>query len=304
MQSAPILILGYARTENIWEMINLVNKLGKRNLYLSLDGPRNEVVANAQQKLIDDIKDSKIDIRIRRNMNNQGVAVSVISGIDWFFSREEFGIIIEDDLHFTTDFISWCEWAGEHFSGDSQVFMISGNRFMGDEVISYTHYPQTWGWATWSNRWQKLRPLYSGKPFQISNVVSYVSNFWTGGTLRILSAVTDTWDILIAKYMKENSLITVLPPRNLVSNLGADQYSTHTSLEKFPIAFPIKSLSLDSLKLAAKESSEIISNDDFLERKVFHIRYRHWFSLLKNLPLMFYRNKLSKRLLRNDSIEL
>lgn len=289
-------------------MLDLLSSLGKRNIYVSLDGPKSEAVSEAQSALIEAVRlrniGSDSPIKIRRNIINQGVAVSVITGIDWFFSYENFGIILEDDLYFTSDFLNWCEWANKTFSEDSQIFMISGNRFNEGERISYTHYPQTWGWATWQNRWQELRPFYEGESFILSSPLSYVSNFWNGGTLKILSTVTDTWDILIAKYMKDNFLITVLPPKNLVSNLGADKYSTHTIFHTFPMGFPIQSLSEASLKTMQKNSIEINQNDKFLEKNVFMIRPRHWFSLFKNLPLIFKRKRLGKKLKYNKDTNL
>lgn len=305
MSNSPILILGYARTERILEMIKLVLQLGERDVYLSLDGPRNDSVAKAQEFLLNEIKlmNLKQNIKVRKNLDNQGVAVSVISGIDWFFSHEEFGIIIEDDLHFTRDFLSWCEWANSTYREDRDIFMISGNRFHGKGEITYAHYPQTWGWATWQDRWREIRPLYEGKSFRISKIYCYISNFWTGGTLRILSTVTDTWDILIAKHMKELGLLAVLPPVNLVSNLGADSFSTHTNSNSFPIGFPLESLIQKSLFTTPKENREIALNDRFLEERVFCIRPKHWFSLLKNLPLLAKRKELGRKLLENTFIE-
>jgi hypothetical protein len=286
-------------------MLDLLSSLGKRTIYVSLDGPKSEEVSEAQSALLEAIRLRNIGtdspIKVRRNRTNQGVAVSVITGIDWFFSNETFGIILEDDLYFTSDFLNWCEWANKAFSEDSQIFMISGNRFDEGKRISYTHYPQTWGWATWQNRWLEIRPFFEGSGFNFKNLFSYKSNFWTGGTLRILATVTDTWDIAVAKYMRENKLLSVLPPANLVSNLGADQFSTHTTLNKFPIGYPIQNLlELPAMK-AAQTLSEISSNDAFLETKVFAIKPKHWFSLVKNLHLYFFRSRLRRKLLSNKS---
>lgn len=280
--------------------------LGSRKVYISLDAPKGPEVAEAQEGLISEIARMRIanilDIKVRQNVQNQGVAVSVIAGIDWFFGNEEFGIILEDDLSFNKDFITWCEWSCQSMKEERDIFMISGNRFNGAGVVSYCHYPQTWGWATWRDRWRNFRPYYEGKSFDFRGFISYKRNFWSGGTLRVLATVTDTWDIAIAKYMLDNSLLTVLPPVNLVSNNGADSFSTHTTVDVFPLKFPISPLDLFSLQLPSKNQEAIKMNDWYLEKEIFVIRPRHWFSLIKNLPLLKLKHKLSQKLISNETI--
>lgn len=306
MDNSPVLILGYARTKHILDTLNFLTSLGKRRVYLSLDAPANLQVFESQNHLLSEISlknyTKYLDLKIRRNKVNQGVAVSVISGLDWFFTEEAFGIVLEDDLVFSHEFIKWCEWARCHFESDPEVFMISGNRFNGESSMSYCHYPQTWGWATWRTRWKLFRPFYTGKKIGIHNIFSYKSNFWTGGTLRILSAVTDTWDIAVAKFMFENSLLTVLPPANLVSNHGADSFSTHTKLNVFPVGVPISLLPETSLTVLPKISEEIAINDKFLEEMVFKIHWKHWLSLPKNLYLIPFRHRLNNKLSLNETV--
>lgn len=306
MQRAPLLILGYARTEKILKILDFVSSFGERGIYVSLDGPKSQEIAEAQAGLIEEIGNRNqvrtIPIRVRRNQSNQGVAVSVIAGIDWLFENEKFGIIVEDDLEFSYDFLNWCEFASKAFIEDSQIFMVSGNRFNQSEFMGYTHYSQTWGWATWKDRWFRARPTYVGHNFNFGNIFSYKSNFWTGGTLRVLSAVIDTWDIALAKYMKDHDLLCVLPPNNLVSNLGVDSFSTHTFLNQFPIGFPITEFPVLPKRIEPKDVDKIIINDRFLEREVFDIRPKHWLSLLKNLIFYFRRFELDKSLNKNTSI--
>ena len=126
-----ILIVGYARQDGIIRILNKMVDLGFKRIYVAIDGPK-ELNQNAISKavLIEIAKlKSKNDILIRTwvREKNLGLSVSMITAIDWFFSFEEWGVILEDDIEITKEFTEFITLNKGILEKD-KVLMISGNR--------------------------------------------------------------------------------------------------------------------------------------------------------------------------------
>lgn len=309
---SSVLILTYARITNTLDILELLLKSTNSNIFIFQDAPKSQIVESSQELLIRYLKalpkESKNRIKFKRNNSNQGIAVSMISALDWFFNCNDFGVIVEDDLVFNSDFLRWCAFANSQLRSDKSIFLISGNRYLqykGMESKSIlTRYPQTWGWATWRDRWKLFRGEMGYLHIRISDFFSRRDSFWLGGTLRVLSGKTDTWDILVSRYMYKKKLFSALPPVNLVSNIGNDSSAIHTIYSSFPIRFPISPLNFEKLFIDQSDSAAIRDMDNFLEQMVFNIKPKHVFSSYKNLSLVFCRQHLTKRLDSNLTVEI
>ena len=51
-------------------------------------------------------------------------------GIDWFFSYEAAGIILEDDCLPTEEFFRYCDVMLDKFKDNNKIYAISGNNFI------------------------------------------------------------------------------------------------------------------------------------------------------------------------------
>jgi hypothetical protein len=268
--------------------------------YIAIDGAKTSQVEKIQQNLIARIKflseSLPLSIDIWHRKSNLGIAVSVVSGIDWFFSKEEFGLIIEDDLKVSSDFVKFIQYGST--TRNQNVIMLSGNRFLalpGKSILS--SYPATWGWATWKTEWVLMREnLINFPKIRMQALLSWDYQFWLLGALRVYSGSVDTWDIPIALFMKNESKYSLLPPKNLVSNIGADDFANHTLTNNFPIGIPIETLGeidFDDSKLVMKHY------DKQLRSLVYKIKIKHLFLLpylfIACLRCFFERNTLNRR---------
>ena len=84
---------------------------GIKKIYAAIDGPKigqegSDLIESTLKKVC-----AKYDLQllIWRRKTNLGLAASVISGIDWFFNLEDEGIIVEDDLVFSPDFVKFSQ---------------------------------------------------------------------------------------------------------------------------------------------------------------------------------------------------
>ena len=294
----PVLIITYSRVDGVKNLLDACISAGVEKIYVAIDGPKDENTRELQKRireiLAGVVNSRGVEVIVWQREANLGVSVSVITAIDWFFKHEVSGAILEDDLLVSSDFLSFAESALVFFESKKEIQLISGNRYDRNSfsqavVVSY---PQTWGWATWREKWLELRRELDKKPkIKLHTYNKVISNFWEAGAKQVWDGYIDTWDLLIANSLLANGKFCLLPPVNLVSNFGNDEFSTHTSMDTFPIRFPIESiekfnLNLDKISLAPDQQS-----DRFLETKVFGIRNRHRF-------LKFYKPVINLFLVR------
>jgi GR25 family glycosyltransferase involved in LPS biosynthesis len=296
----PCLIVAYARSANVEKLIRDLHSQGVDRYYVAIDGAKSSDVAKIQEELTQKIHflsgELNVSIKTWHRNRNLGIAVSVITALDWFFSKEEFGIIIEDDLQVSEDFVQFLK---ENMSSrPSSAIMISGNKFFPnptDAILS--SYPATWGWATWKNEWTSIRGVIVNFPLlKIRKFFSADYQFWFLGALRVFRGKVDTWDIPLALYMKNYSRSSLLPPSNLVSNVGADDFANHTFVDNFPIGIPIGVLDSYKIDCSQKTSKQY---DRQLRKSVYQIRFRHVllapYILLECLLISFERNRLNQK---------
>jgi GR25 family glycosyltransferase involved in LPS biosynthesis len=281
-------------------MLKKFEEFQAKKIYFALDYSKSELVQEKQKEFITKIERLKdkteIDIEVWKKSRNHGVAVSVISALDWFFEREEMGIVLEDDLVFDKDFLEYCNKALSKYKAQKEVVMISGNRFDlsdSDKSVVATNYPQIWGWATWRDRWLQMRKFITGeKKLTLSQWNSLPSLYFYAGAKRAQAGSVDTWDLPLAYEMYVNELICVLPPVNLVSNIGNDQHSAHTKNNDFPMNFPIAKLGEAILTDMPELKETLEMSNRFLEKVVFGINSRNILSVLKlRIEIIFHRLK-------------
>ncbi len=280
----PVLIISYSRPNGVKNLIETCIKNGVLDLYVAIDGPKTGSDGSLQNEIyqialsFSAVKD--LNIKILRRRRNLGVGVGVITAIDWFFSYEKFGHILEDDLRVDSGFFDFSREALAKFTGDKNIFVISGTEITGDNGASnsanWCNYPMIWGWSTWADRWTEMRHALLGrKRAKFPSFSSAKHNFWAIGANRVLDGKVDTWDTPIAAEFFTNRWMCLIPPRNLVSNLGNDENASHTFEGSHGLNLPIAKLTgiVDFDKRF--NESDIRKYNEQLERVVFNIQRKH-----------------------------
>jgi hypothetical protein len=292
----PVLVLGYLRFDGILRQLESCVEAGVKRVYVSIDGAKSESDKVKQDLGIEAIRryaeTSRIRLHLRKRKSNVGLAVAVIEGISWFFSKENFGIILEDDLIVSQSFFDFVLSARELDRNDAQIMLISGNsyRLSSNNQVSATHYPLIWGWATWALEWEDfMQSLKSPVPFRLRLPIR-VSLFWLTAALQSRFGYVDSWAMSFAQYSFSRNKLCLLPPVNLVTNMGADSIASHSSGADAFVGFPIQMLP-PSVNWKLPNKDQINEQDRHLERYIFSIRFRHNFSLFKLGAKRFSRPK-------------
>lgn len=286
-EDLSVLIVGFLRGENIRKLIELSQANSIHSIYLSIDGPRNQIEHNLQEIFINEIEEysaaSKLDLKLWRRKNNFGSAVSVMKSIDWIASEKQNFMILEDDLVPNNDFYDFSRFCSDSYVNNDQVLMWSGNRFFGEEnQVNHplpVHFPLIWGWGTWSDKWIELRKgiLNRRHGFSIRRSLSGQS-FLAAGKFRAQDGKIDAWDLPLASYMFNQNRLCILPPVNLVSNIGSDVMATHTVDDTWPLFLETKHLLVSELEIPQDVKRATYKEEKLIRRRIYKVRKRHIFS--------------------------
>lgn len=164
---APIAIFAYNRLNHLQQTIESLqkNKLAcKSELYIFSDAAKNKSEIEKVEKLrtyIYKIEGFKKVYIIERN-TNFGLAKSIITGVTDIINKYNKIIVLEDDLIVSNDFIEYMNTALEFYQNNENIFSISAYSGAIDIPKNYSNdifllkRINSWGWASWGNRWQTV----------------------------------------------------------------------------------------------------------------------------------------------------
>lgn len=285
----PCLVIGFARKEGVLRTVDALCRAGTKEIYLALDGPKTPVQSCLQDEIIEAVeakaKLGKVQFHLLTREKNLGVAASIITSIDWFFKNVDHGLILEDDLYFNEQFIRFAASALNEYQADREIWIISGNNFNLDKVsnedIGWCTYPLIWGWATWKDRWSEMRASFTS-PWEFGPIDDdkSVENFWRTGFERSHSGKIDTWAAPLAAVQHAKRKFTLIPPVNLVGNVGDDEVASHTSKSGSHMNMQIKNLPKVINFGSADRVTISIETDRILNKIIFGIGRKNRYSLI------------------------
>lgn len=277
--NTPILFLTFNREKQTFKVFDKIKDNKPTKLYLASDGPRNiseeKVVKNIRETLINQIDwDCKIGTKF--NENNLGCKKAISAAIDWFFQNEEMGIILEDDCLPNDSFFTFCNQLLMKYKDNKKIGMISGDNFQfgkrrGCADYYFSNYPHIWGWATWKDRWDKynvnLQEINDTKFIEEIFSDTKTRKYWLEIFYKMKNEEIDTWDYQWNFTLWKENQLTIIPNKNLISNIGFGENATHTKSEsKFS---NIKTEEM-ALKVHPIEIKVNLEADHYTSKIMFH----------------------------------
>ena len=141
LENLSVLILAYNRFEKFNRCIKRLNEQGIKKIYLSIDGPRNKNDLKNQEKITSFCKNNNFDMEIIINQfhHNYGCRLGPIKGISWFFSHNQYGIILEDDIILSKKCIEVFSYLlDKYFYNDEFLSITSLNELSNNSIEIYT----------------------------------------------------------------------------------------------------------------------------------------------------------------------
>jgi len=263
-----VLLLMFNRPDLASQVLDVIRSAKPSRLYLAVDGPRKEKEGEKLEvekcKLLQESVDWPCEVHTKYESVNLGCGVAVRIAIDWFFTHEEEGIVLEDDTLPDESFFDFCSDLLEKYRDDKRIMSIAGYTDLeGEELMcgsyDYSNYNLIWGWASWRRAWelhkfssQEMRDALAsdwfihhlgGKP--------EVAEYWRQQISDALDERINTWDYQWRMSIWLNNGLSVLPKQTLVQNIGFDERATHTTVWhdkcierkasriEFPLHYPV-----------------------------------------------------------------
>lgn len=242
----PVLLLVFNRPQLADRVFERIRSARPPKLYISADGPRPDVIGEAERcsetrrRILEQI-DWQCEVEVLVQDKNLGCGLGPLSGINWFFDNEPEGIVLEDDCLPADSFFSFSHQMLEYYRSDERVMAISGTNILGNwedkSAFAYlfSYYGGNWGWASWRRAWMKndhlltsLTPSFIRR--RLEDVLGDKSQ--ADGVIKLVTGITgresDVWDIQWFCSRLLHRGLSIVPTRNMVTNIGFGPLATHT----------------------------------------------------------------------------
>ncbi|MET4560707.1 hypothetical protein ABIA69_001851 [Lysinibacillus parviboronicapiens] len=242
----PVAFIIFNRPDTTAIVFEEIRKYAPEQLFVIADGPR--VYKNGEVQLCLETREViqvnwDCDVTYIYSEENLGCQKRISSGLDEVFSYVEDAIILEDDCVPHEDFFVFCENLLDYYKNYEGIMAISGDNFQDnnfeiEESYYFSIFPHCWGWATWRRAWSKMDiEMKEWNAVKENNLFKeywfdiYFEKYWTNIYDRVSNGEIDSWAYpwtFSCWYYRGK---TILPKKNLVSNIGFGENATHTNSE-------------------------------------------------------------------------
>lgn len=279
----PALLIAFNRPEHTARVLDSLRDSGIQELYVSVDGPRNDEDRLAQVQVRDLIDSctwaTRVDVRLSEV--NQGPGWGPRNAITWFFEQVPVGIIAEDDTVFSSQAGNFMTATAAEFNESVQMTSgtsLGARAYSGQAGFFASRYATTWGWATsrdaWSaydhtmKEWPRLRTTQWLRDVGGSRAFA---DYWTNIFDMTYEDRDHYWDYQWQYAMWLNEWRCWHPRVNLVTNVGSGQEATHlTSHIELLTNLPTEQIEWP-LKLPADDGAES-AVDFWIDQHVYRTR--------------------------------
>lgn len=274
---APIVIFTYKRQETLQLAIQALKKCTLANesdVIIFSDAANGKVDLNeveAVRSYLETVSGFK-NVDLRMAAVNKGLANSIINGVSEVIVKHGKVIVLEDDLIVSKNFLVYINKALDYYKDRSKVFSISGYSIPVripenyQEDIYFMPRASSWGWATWSDRWEDIDWEVKDYP-AFKNDKQRISEFNLGGIdmadmlARQMKGTINSWAIRWCYHQFKNETLTVYPTVSKIQNIGFSDQATHSNVFN-----RYKTIIDNGEKVDFKFSINIESNKDLLRQ--------------------------------------
>jgi len=255
MKTAVVIII-HRRPDLTRRLIDCLRLVKPKKIYVIADGPRNaleKTECTATRQVIEQIN-WPCELIKQYATTNLGLRKRVVTGLNYVFKYETQAIILEDDLIPDPSFFRFCEELLTKYRNNPNIISIAGNNFQFGKTplkssYYFSRYVHSWGWATWRRAWELYDDQMSDWPARKANrwLASIFSSlamrlYWKKIFDMVYNNEVNSWAYRWTYTALKHSMLTIIPDRNLVSNIGYGEAATHTKRKNKNIAMPVLSI--------------------------------------------------------------
>lgn len=246
VKDIAIIVFTYGRLDHTMITLeNLSKNIGFNNYSTIIfsDGPKigHEEKVKSVREYLRKFKSGKPNVTVIERDSNYGLERSIIEGVTEILNKYEGVIVIEDDIRTSPKFLEYMNKLLIEYKDKKDIGCISGfnhqkNLMKIPRSYKYDIYfaPRTnsWGWATWRDRWGNI-------DWDIKDIEKFINNkrlqkeFNLGGNdlsrmlINQVKRGIDTWDIQWCYHNFKYKRLTIYPVVSYVENIGMDGTGVH-----------------------------------------------------------------------------
>lgn len=275
-----ILILAYNRLENLKQLIKSIESIDTC-IYISVDGGTSKRCAEVQS-YCQNLKMSqphKYEIQLLKE--NNGVKRGVIKGVDWYFTHQDVGIILEEDLEILVENFEIIHNSIIEFvrrNKDTVINLSSFYEQYNDQDIHTLEFRKQddffmWGWVCQKETWLDYKDFLPDpdlKKFLSSLFVStYFEKIYWKLIFRMLRLnQIDSWGYFFLIYTVANKQ-NYAPNLSIIRNRGLKKGTNYNRLSMYAKALALGDMqrySVNSVRIMNTKTRSDIANYDKVVR--------------------------------------
>jgi hypothetical protein len=281
--NSAVLFVIFNRPDTTLRVFEQIRIAKPSRLYIAADAARdhaeNEQLLCEQARAIINNVDWDCELKTLFQEKNMGCKDAVSSAVNWFFSQEEEGIILEDDCLPANSFFKFCDTLLDRYRHDTRIRHITGcnlqqGRKWGHDTYYFSNRSHVWGWASWKRVWNdydKSLNRYDNEEIkeQLHNIFDdpLIVDCWEHIFEDVKAGQINSWAYQLDFANFFNNGLTIIPNENLISNIGFGANATHTVDENnvyanIPLA-EIGEITDPVIFLPEKEADRAVLNRDF-----------------------------------------
>lgn len=245
----PILLIAFNRPDHTRRVLEAIMTIQPCDLYVFQDGAREgngrDVVKCEEVRGVIEEMTSGKGIRIHENFSdkNLGCGPGPAAALDWFFEREEMGIVLEDDAVPHPDFFPYCEELLLRYKDDTSVMAIGSMKIAQEKEYDDGSYyfsmmnRNLCAWATWRRAWksfdismQNVNRRDLRKAMRKYGCGLVECEYWVDRLDEVHENLCEgkSWDMQFIMSIWMNHGKGIIPNVNLTSNIGTVGEATHS----------------------------------------------------------------------------
>lgn len=238
-----VLLLFFNRPETFEKVFKAVRTARPSRLFLFQDGPRNTNDVPSMQQCRQIVENIDWECEIHRNYQEKNLGCDPAEFIShqWAFSITDKCIVLEDDDLPSQSFFKFCKEMLDRYENDTRITMIAGQNVDGiTENMPYSYFFTSafsiWGWASWRrvvSQWDgKYSFLKDPVAMRQLNDLIKQRGYWNN-FINLCKKHSESgkeyYETIFWSHMLFNSGLAITPVKNLTTNIGATEDSTHFS---------------------------------------------------------------------------
>lgn len=271
----PVVLLLFLRRDSALQIVERLRSVRPSRIYLISDGGRStleEAVVASVRAAVESAIDWKCDVVRNYSVENRGVYANIALAAKWVLEREERAIFLEDDNIPETSFFRYCAEMLDRYRDDGRVLWVCGTNYFGSEATGggpsyhFTHHLLPCGWASWSDKFLKyydfdlsltdVPEVMDSLPARYEDrrlMTQQMQGILAERRRRDRGERYRSWDYHMAFSLRAHGLLGIVPTKNQIRNVGADELATHggssldqvmtrrfCGMDSAPLDFPLR----------------------------------------------------------------